>query len=183
VQSHLFDIPTTGQVVVRARVRAAGMQPGAQLYAWIEYESAGAMRQRYASLGDQSLAATWTECEFAMDDLPLATDGKMRVQFHLTGAGDAWIDDVRLYDLRFANAQRVELSKRLLGAKAALEEGNLMDCQRLVDSYLPRRLVEHVPSPALAVKPASVAIAPTPETPEKKGLTPRIRGMVPRILR
>jgi hypothetical protein len=182
VQSHLFAIPATGQIVVRAKIRAAELQPGAQLYAWIEYESAGAMRQRYVSLGDQTLATTWTECEFAVDDLPLAA-GKMRVQFHLTGSGQAWVDDVRLYDLRFADAQRVELSKRLLGAKAALEDGQLMDCQRLVDGYLPRRLVEHVPPPALAAKPDAAAVAIKPEEAPQKGIGPRIRGMVPRILR
>jgi hypothetical protein len=183
IQSHLFATPATGQIVVRAKIRAAEMQPGAQLYAWIEYESAGAMRQRYVSLGDQTLAASWTECEFAVDDLPLAAAGKMRIQFHLTGNGQAWVDDVRLYDLRFADAQRVELSKRLLGAKAALEDGQLMDCQRLVDGYLPRRLVEHVPPPALAAKPEAAAVAIKPEEAPQKGIGPRIRGMVPRILR
>jgi hypothetical protein len=133
------------------------LQPGAQLYAWIEYESGGAMRQRYATLANESLGAGWSECEFAVDDLPLGVDADMRVQFHLTGSGEAWVDDVRLYDLRFADAQRVELSKRLLGAKSALEDGQLMDCQRLVDAYLPRRLVEHVPPPAIASNTADGA--------------------------
>ncbi|HEX6960851.1 MAG TPA: hypothetical protein VF175_03225 [Lacipirellula sp.] len=183
IQSHLFSLPATGQIVVRAKVRGAELQPGSQLYAWVEYESAGAMRQRYIALGDQTLSATWTEREFAVEDLPLAADGKMRVQFHLTGNGQVWIDDVRLYDLRFADAQRVELSKRLLGAKAALEEGQLMDCQRLVDSYLPRRLLEHVPPPALAANPAGSATSPATDESEDEGFAPRIRGMVPKILR
>jgi hypothetical protein len=184
VQSHLFAIPSTGQIVVRARVRIAEMQPGAQLYAWVEYESGGAMRQRYVALGGEAPEVDgWRECEFAVDDLPLASAGKMRVQFHLTGNGQAWVDDVRLFDLRFADAQRVELSKRLLGAKAALEEGQLMDCQRLVDGYLPRRLVEYIPPPALAAKPSDAAPV-TPETAAApKGMGARIKGMVPKILR
>jgi hypothetical protein len=144
------------------------------------------MRQRYAALADQALSSRWSECEFAVDDLPLGTDAKMRVQFHLAGAGEALVDDVRLYDLRFADAQRVELSKRLIGAKSALEEGQLMDCQRLVDAYLPRQLVEHVPPPALAANtPVDATLRDTAsaEEPAKKGLAPRIRGMVPKILR
>jgi hypothetical protein len=183
VQSQMFSIPATGQIVVRAKVRGADLQPEAQLYAWVEYESGGVMRQRYVSLGDHALPATWTEREFSVDDLPLATTGKMRIQFHLTGSGQAWVDDVRLCDLRFADAQRVELSKRLIGAKAALEDGQLMDCQRLVDGYLPRRLLEHIPPPALAAKPAGATPTPPETEPEEKGLGPRIRGMVPKILR
>jgi hypothetical protein len=183
----MFPIPATGQIVVRAKVRGA-LEPGAQLYAWIEFEleSGGAMRQRYAALANESLGAGWSECEFAVDDLPLGANANMRVQFHLTGNGEAWVDDVRLFDLRFADAQRVELSKRLLGAKSALEDGQLMDCQRLVDAYLPRRLVEHVPSPALAANTPNAAMAAdaaTTDEPPKKGLAPRIRGMVPKILR
>jgi hypothetical protein len=183
VQSHLFAIPSTGQIVVRAKVRGAELQPGARLYAWVEYESGGAMRPRYVSLGDHSLPSAWTEREFAIDDLPLAASGKMRIQFHLTGGGQVWVDDVRLFDLRFADAQRVELSKRLLGAKAALEDSQLMDCQRLVDGYLPRRVMEHIPPPALAAKPEVVTPAQAPEEAEETGLGPRIRGMVPKILR
>jgi hypothetical protein len=182
VQSHLFAIPETGQLMVRAHVRTAELQPGAQLYAWVEYESGGAMRQRYVAVGGEPQGGAWQDCEFAVEDLPLASDGQMRVQFHLTGVGQAWVDDVRLYDLRFGDAQRMELSKRLLGAKAALEEGQLMDCQRLVDGYLPRRLVEYIPPPALAAKPSDVS----PTAPEKsapKGVGARIKGMVPRILR
>jgi hypothetical protein len=182
VQSHLFAIPRTGQIVVRAKIRGENMQPGARLYAWVEYESGGVMRPRYVALGDHSLPNAWTEREFAVDDLPLAEAGQMRIQFHLTGIGEAWVDDVRLYDLRFAEAQRVELSKRLLGAKAALDEGHVMDCQRLVDGYLPRRLVEHIPGPALAAKPGEAALSPPAEEPEK-GFGPRIRGLVPKILR
>jgi hypothetical protein len=61
-----------------------------------------------------------------------------------------------------------------------------MDCQRLVDAYLPRRLVEHVPPPAIASNTAdgaAVADATATQEPAKKGLAPRIRGMVPKILR
>jgi hypothetical protein len=185
VQSHLFEIPATGQLLIRARVRAADLQPGARLYAWMEYESGGVMQQpRPTQLGDaETLKGEWTEFEFAFDDLPLASRGRMRLQFHLAGSGQAWVDDVRLYDLAFADAQRVELSKRLLGAKAALEDGQLMDCQRLVDGYLPRRVVEYIPPPALAAKPEAIAPAPSAETETPKGFSDRIRGMVPRILR
>jgi hypothetical protein len=184
VQSHLFAVPATGQLTVRAKVRTASMQPGAQLYTWIEYQSGGAMTQRYVALGgERPLEATWTECEIAIDDLPLASTAQMRIQFHLTGSGEAWVDDVRLYDLRFSNAQCVELAKRLYAAKSALDEGQLMDCQRLVEGYWPRRLVEQFPTAALAAKPTEAAAPAAPAESPPKSFGTRIRGIVPRILR
>jgi hypothetical protein len=184
VQSHLFAVPATGQLLLRAKVRAPSTQPGAQLYAWVEYQAGGAMIQRYVPLGGrQPLEAGWTECEFAVDDLPLASSAQMRIQFHLTGSGEAWVDDVRLYDLRFSNAQCVELGKRLYAAKSALDEGQLTDCQRLVEGYWPRRLVEHFPAATLAAKPKTPSTPPAPTESQPKSFGTRIRGIVPKILR
>jgi hypothetical protein len=185
VQCHLFPIPSTGQMTVRTRVRGVDLQPGSQLYAWFEYQSAGATRQRYVALGAQRpVSGDWQEYEFAVDDLPLASSGQMRIQFHLVGQGEAWIDDVRLYDLRFSKEQRYQISKRLYAAKTALEDGQLMDCQRLIDGYWPRLFVEQAPIASIASKPADVTPTPTDDaTGDEKGLSDRLRGIVPRILR
>jgi hypothetical protein len=186
VQSHLFPIPPTGQLTVRARIHGAKGAAKSQLYAWFEYEAAGVTRQRYVAIGgEQSVNPQWTDYEFAVDDLPLASTGQMRLQFHLVGHGDAWIDDVRLYDLRFSKEQRYQISKRLYAAKSALDEGQLMDCQRLIDGYWPRLFVEQAPIASIATKPNDVL--PTPaagsSAEEQRGLSDRLRGIVPRILR
>lgn len=183
IQSHLFPIPSTGQLAVRAMVRTKNLEPSSQLYAWVEFQSAGATRQRYVALGgNPPLASEWSECEFTIDDLPLASKGQMRLQFHLVGRGDVWIDDVRLYDLRFSKDQRYQISKRLYAAKTALEDGQLMDCQRLVEGYWPRLFVEQVPVTSLAAKPAAVPPSSASDE-EAKRISDRLRGMVPRILR
>jgi hypothetical protein len=186
VQSHLFPIPSTGQLTVRTRIRGADLQPGSQLYAWFEYQTGGTARQRYVTIGaDRPLKGEWQEYEFSVDDLPLASSGQMRIQFHLVGEGEAWIDDVRLYDLRFSKEQRYQISKRLYAAKSALEEGQLMDCQRLIDGYWPRLFVEQAAVANIASKPAE--ILPTPAAgsaaDEQRGISDRLRGIVPRILR
>jgi hypothetical protein len=91
----------------------------------------------------------------------------MKVQFHLVGVGEAWVDDVELFDLRFSPGQRNELAKRLLAAKMALEEGQLVDCQRLVEGYWPRYLVANLPAaPTAPVAPTvmpDVRIATKPD--------------------
>src|SRR5690606_38864301 len=103
---------------------------------------------------------------------------------HLAGPGQAWIDDVRLYDLRFSKSQRDALAKRLYAAKTALEENQFIDCQRLVEGYWPRRLVEYLPPTSLAGKPADAAAAPAAsDGKSSKGFNDRLRGIVPRILR
>ncbi|QDT73930.1 hypothetical protein [Lacipirellula limnantheis] len=184
VQSHLFPIPSTGQVTVRARIRGDGLQPGSQLYAWFEYQSGGVTRQHYVAIGaERPVGAAWSDYEFAVDDLPLASSGQMRIQFHLVGQGEAWIDDVRMFDLRFSKEQRYQISKRLYAAKTALEEGQLMDCQRLIDGYWPRLFVEQAPVASIASKPADATTAPKATQADEQGISDRLRGMVPRILR
>lgn len=184
-QSQQFAIPATGKLTVRAHVRTRGLKPEARLYAWMEYDVAGKPRQRYRELGSgQTLGEQWTACEFALDDLP-TNGGKMRIQFHLAGEGEAWFDDVRLHDLQFSEAQRVELFKRLYAANAALDEGQLVDCERLVDGQWARHLMEHVPPASLA---SNAPILPTPAPAAAgdgatKGIGGRIRDIVPRVWR
>jgi hypothetical protein len=89
---------------------------------------------------------------------------------------------VRLYDLRFSKEQRYQISKRLYAAKTALEEGQLMDCQRLIDGYWPRLFVEQAPIASIASKPTDVTPTAT-DAEGEKGLSDRLRGIVPRILR
>jgi hypothetical protein len=187
VQSHLFPIPSTGQLLVRVKVRAEGLQPDAKLYAWVEYQAAGDVQPpRYASLGAiESLGPQWKDVEAAFDDLPLASGGQMRIQFHLAGTGQVWVDSVRLYDLHFTQAQQVELGKRAYAARAALEEGQWMDCQRLVDGYWPRRVVELVPPAQVASRPVDSEhpADPSNAATSRKSLGERVRGIVPKILR
>ena len=72
---------------------SAGLQEGSKLYAWFEYQSGGTTRQRYVALGaERPVSGEWAEYELSIDDLPLASSGQMRLQFHLVGEGEAWID-------------------------------------------------------------------------------------------
>jgi hypothetical protein len=115
------------------------------------------------------------------------------VRFQLFGQAEVLVDDVELHDLRFDSARRGALVKRIYAAKTALEEGQLVDCQRLVDGYWSRYLVENVP-PAAAATPSIAKQPPAPEAtpPPAEGKQPvkeppafgeRLRNWVPRIWR
>jgi hypothetical protein len=189
-QSHLFPIPATGQLAVRARVRVKDMAKDARVYAWVEFDAEGVPRREYAALGEGQLNGDWTTCEFAVDDLPLASTGQMRVQFHLAGQGEAWVDDIELFDVRLAGKQRMRLLQLLFAARTALDEGQLVACQRLIDGYLPRYVIEYVPAtpPADDLLPAEVRVATRPDdaAPAKggsPGIGDRLRQLTPPIFK
>jgi hypothetical protein len=196
VESHTFDIPQTGQLLVKAWVRANDLSPQTRLYALLSVERDSHQKRRYALLGtDVPLEDAWTQQQLFVDDLPLGASGKLRVQFLLVGPGTVWIDDVQLADVHFEASQRVELVKQLSAAKAALDEKKVLDCLALVDAYLPRYLVSHVPpeldTTAIATRPDSNPADATPshqleaaaESEDETGLRGKLRGWVPRIWR
>jgi hypothetical protein len=147
-QTHLFAIPATGQLTVRSKIRARQLAADAAIHVWIEYDAGGAVQQKAVRIDGRRLGGEWTTCDVAFDDLPFASSGQMRVLFHLAGAGEAWIDGVELFDLRFTQRQRMELSKDVFSAKQTLAKGQLADCQRIVDGFWPRYLVEYLPASA-----------------------------------
>ena len=189
-QSQSFAVPTTGQLTIRAKVRVQGLDEPTQLIAWIEYGDGPAPQRRFAPLGGrQRFTGEWSACELFVDDLPL-DEGKthMRIQFHLAGRGQAWIDDVELLDLQFPPQQRQEMVKRLLAAQSALEEGQIVDCQRLVEGYWPRLLIEQAATgPAASLQVATRPEEPTEKSPDEgqggRRFGDRLRGFVPKIIR
>ena len=124
-----------------------------------------------------------------LNDVPIGEDLQLQVQLHLTGNAELLIDDVELLDLRFDDSRKRSLVTRIHGAKIALEQGQLVDCLRVVDDYWSRYLLEHVPPTdsiaSIAAKPTT-PITPTPETEqpeEESGFGSRVRGWVPKLWR
>ncbi|MCH8839850.1 MAG: hypothetical protein IH831_04075 [Planctomycetes bacterium] len=185
IESHLMPMPKTGQLVIGAFVRGRNIAADARLYISIEDGENGRNYRQFATWAlDQLPNGQWSRYEFSVDDIPFDTGGQMRVEFHLTGQAELLIDDVELCDLRFESARRRALVKRNFAAKTALDEGQVIDCQRLVDGYWSRYLVEHVPP----VKTVSAIVAKQPPAPksepeEPAGLGDRLRGWLPKIWR
>ena len=197
-QSHLFPMPATGQLVVRAQVRGEAASR-ATLYAWVEYDAGGVTQLQHVPLTAGPFDGKWTRCEATFDDLPLVATGQMRVQFHLAGPGEAWIDHVELFDLRFSEERRLKLARQLYVARTFLDAGQLVDCQRVLDGYWPRYLVEYLPAtPGLSpgdigpTPPVSVASRPDDQpaaapaeqqTDEASGFGGAMLNALPRVFR
>ncbi|MBX3424773.1 MAG: hypothetical protein KF688_03745 [Pirellulales bacterium] len=193
-QSPSFAAPETGQLSLTAQVRSLNFHPQTKLYAAFEYQVAGQWLRRYEPVLVQSTGDEWASCELTVDDLPLDR-APVRVQFHLAGPGEAWIDDVELFDVRFSNSQRIDLAKRFFAAKLALDEGKIADCRRMLDSYWPRHLLAYVPATAPAAlqptddvriadqgQPAADGANAPPE-PRRRKIAERVKEITPRLWR
>ena len=189
-QTHLFDAPATGQLTVSCFVRAVNVGSDAQLNITVQGQADGLDYQRVATLGTHQLGdTTWVRQQFTLSDVPTEPGQQLRLLFHATGNAEIMIDDVELCDLRFDEARRRTLVKRIHGANLALQQGQLVDCLRVVDDHWSRFIVEHVPPATAVTSVASKPVTPTPaadeatESPDDKGVGSRLRGWVPKIWR
>ena len=76
----------------------------------------------------------------------------MRIAFELTGPGEVWLDNAKLYDLLFpfnfyenAQAEILQLYKLIHAAKSAFDARQISDCERILDSYWPHFILTYCP--------------------------------------
>jgi len=183
VQSHLFPSPDTGQLMVSVYLRVDQFDPAARLQIAVLDQNEGSRYHQLAVLNKEQLKRNgWHPYQIALNDVPFGDREQLRLHFHLTGNAEVLVDDVQLYDLRFNEARRQAIVKRLIAANIALEQGQVVDCLRVVDDYWSRYLVEYVPQTDTITFQAAKQ-SPTTDVPaeEKKGIASRLRGLVPRV--
>jgi hypothetical protein len=183
LRSNPFAAPATGRLSVAMWLRTPDRkgQPGVRLALEAKTDAGGYLR--YATLGAGAPAAQlneqWAQFIFQVDDLPVENVTDVRVRVDLLGAGEVWLDDVQLYDLAFAENERVELTKIITLASYKLQAGQVADCARMLESYWPQFLLANVP---LVQKPQAVArrekaeTAPPQEPAKKPGRLDQIKG-------
>jgi hypothetical protein len=161
VRNREFPAPKTGRLSLLAWVRTkdAAIQP--QLRLAID---TGRGYYTYAPLGKdennepvaEKLGKEWPKEPylFHCDTLPTDLD-KVSVGFDLVGEGEVWIDAVEVYNLYFFDTELNELIKNAATAQFQLEAGRVADCERFLDGYWPRFVIEHVPPNRVAQLPRS----------------------------
>ncbi len=185
VQSLPFAAPDTGQLMVSVYLRFDQLDEGAQLQIVVQDQHEGRHYRQFTAIINQQLAGKgWQRFEFPLEDVPSGEGEQLQLHFHLIGDAEVLVDDIQLIDLRFNEARRRALVKRIYAAKISLEQEKVVDCLRVVDDYWSRYLVEHVQPINQA---ASIATKQTPVTEpkdeEEKGIGSRVRGWVPKIWR
>jgi hypothetical protein len=129
-----------------------------------------------------------------VNDLPLDSRGQMRVAFKLSGAGEIWLDNAKLYDLLFtqkfygssAQAEVLALSTHIHAAKKAFDpDRQISDCVRVLEGYWPRFILAYRPPTVqqIAERELPRAQPSPPQTNEGQQPTPgigdRFKGLVP----
>ncbi len=187
LRSGAFAAPATGRLSVAIWLRTPDRkgQPGVRLA--LEAKSESGDYFRYATLGAGSPAAQlteqWAQFIFQVDDLPVENVADVRVRLDLLGAGEILLDDVQLYDLAFAEHERVELTKIITLASYKLQAGQVADCARILEGYWPQFLLANVP---LVQRPLPLAqrvkadSTPPHEPVKKPGKLEQIKGYLPK---
>lgn len=192
MESRPFDAPRTGRLSLLAwlRVRDVDRQPALRLS--LEGTLDGQPYRRTAPIGQgkkvEKIGAGWVPVEFQFLDLPVEGLSTLQLRFELTGAGEVWIDDLQLRDLKFSDKELRELSKTLLLAQFKLDKAAFSDCLGLLEGYWPRYLVSNVelsPEAIMATQQEPPAESkPRPEMPAAKpGMLDRVRRLLPDFLR
>jgi len=191
VHSPPFAPPASGRMSISAWIRSAPNDRPTLRIA-LEGKLEGRPYFRSTSVGADGggpeLTAEWRQFVFPLTDLPAESLSDIRLRFELVGAGEVFIDDVRLTELEFTANERLELSKIISLAEYRLQRGEHAACARVLETYWPRFLMAYVPPvegdgqagpPAVANRRA---IHP-PAKPESSDLRDRLKKWVPEFLR
>jgi hypothetical protein len=197
LESETFAMPETGQLAMTVHVREQKMTSGAELRMVFEAIHSGQVYRRSAivaaSTPDPLAAGEWQYKAILVNDLPLESNGQMRVRFELSGPGEVWLDNVTLYDLlfplkfyKYEGAEIVQFLQRTHAAKTALETGRVADCAQLLDDYWLKFLEAYTPTvvPIVANQPPPVTQQPLPPPADENqqpapGFSERIKRVIP----
>jgi hypothetical protein len=149
VRSDPIEPPRTGRLSLHLQLRR-DPHGKAPLRLAVEGTTSDKPFYRFAevmSLEPSSEPGGWAPIVLQVTDLPDKRLHDLRVRFDLLGAGEVWIDDVRLYELSFTPKELNELSKVVALADLQLSEGELAKCYHTLRRYWPRYLLSHVPPP------------------------------------
>ncbi|WP_254512439.1 hypothetical protein [Anatilimnocola floriformis] len=163
VRSDPIPVPTTGRLSVVAHLRIADPARQPRLRLAIEGKLDGQPYYRWSNVGigedgkplKVQLQNQWNSYRFPLTDLPLSGLTDLRIGFDLMDEGEVWIDDIQVYDLWFDDHERDELLKGIASADFELTSGQLVPCQRFLESYWPLYLRNHVAGQATTVSAAA----------------------------
>lgn len=191
VESDTFPATPTGQLAMTAYARGQNLESGTELRLVVDVDRDG---QPYRRAARVPADGEWGKpFAISVPDMPLQSRGQMRIAFELTGRGEIWLDNVKLYNLLFpltfysgSQGDCLQLTQQIHAAKTAFEAGQITECTRIVDGYWPRFILAYRPPNQLKVaerivpKPSSVSPSQTNEGQDSSpGLGERLKRFWP----
>jgi hypothetical protein len=170
IRSRPFPLPRTGRISVLASVRTRDatqqpplrvcvdgyLGPGQRFYRWwsLGLDVDG---RTFQPTGRKVLAVSqdWPAAPvlFPPIDLPISEAGEISIGIDMVGPGEVWIDDIQVSEVYFDPSELNVLLKNVFNAHFLLREGQLTDldeCQRFLQGYWPRFVLEFVPPPRVS---------------------------------
>ena len=182
LRSEPFPVPTTGRIAVSVwlKIDAGAAQPPMHLI--VEGLPLGKQYYRAVPLGANTnvpIPVQWKQIVFAVDDLPPEGLQQLRFRIDLDGAGGLSIDDIKLFDLVFSDAEKTQLSRIIALGDFQLNGNQLGDCQYELDGYWPRFLKANVPlpPPPVAAAPPAAENPPPEKSAAKPGVVDRVKDL------
>ncbi len=163
LRSNPFTRPASGRLSIAAwlRIREGDAQPPLRIA--LEGDENGREYYRFAAIGGltggRPLGTQWTQFVLQVDDLSDAGLESLRVRFDLLGPGTVEIDEVRLFDLAFDEAQRVQLTRMLTMLDQRLAADDVGGCLIDLSGHWPRYLEAFVPEQSAVEAAAKEAAA------------------------
>jgi hypothetical protein len=179
IESDLFPATPTGQLAMTVYARGQNLAPGSELRLVVTGDCDGRPYRRAARVPANEIQRPndeWGPQPFAIfvRDLPLQSRGQMRIAFELTGAGEVWLDNVKLSSVLWtfsddSKADCLQLSRMWFAANSALDAGQITDCSRIIDGYWPRFILEYRPpnAPLVAERVAPARGPASPPQPDQ----------------
>jgi hypothetical protein len=203
VRSNRFSVPNTGRLSVTAYLRIEDPTRQPALRIAIEGETQTSTYYRFGVIDTTGTGGVTQDAEsnqtndpwrrFAVhfDDLPTEELRDLRIGFDLMDRGTVWIDDVSVHDRWFDENDAQALTQLLAGVAPLLENPHSFEgCRRVLQSYWPRFLDQHIeiesataPLAATAAEPALTDEENTPPTDDANNIFKRVKSSSPSLLR
>ena len=132
--------PTKGHQFLTAGLWMRGDRDAAT----VKLSLSGKIENRpYDQQAEITIGRSWQQYFFRVANLPKEGLRDVRLRVETIDGGRLWIDDVDIKTHRLTPQNSRQLSKTLAAARLALNEKRYADCQRLLDSYWGRFLLEN----------------------------------------
>ena len=155
IRSNPFAPPAAGRASIAVWLRVPPDSPQPPLRVAIEGLKDGEEYYRFAPVGaapgGRPLTEAWTRFVLQVNDLPTAQTDSVRLRFDMLGPGVVDVDDVQVFDLVFAEAERAQVRTLLDQMEHALAAGTMASLPTALEGYWPRFLTATVTEEQAAI--------------------------------
>ena len=170
VQSEPLELVGTGRLIISFALRTDNPQQQPELRLAINGRLPDRQHYDFAPIGagqaeDRQLTPEWRHFNLKLDNLPPEGLKDLRIEIDLMGAGTVWIDDVRVTEPGFDEADEYQISKFVHSVSSELQDGNVVACDSILESYWPRFILSYVgpAAPQVAAQPLAPIVPRAPQ--------------------